>query len=227
MCIKVLGVTLLLAMSPAALAAQFDFVQPSVSSHSAKLTLAVAVGRESHPPLLISQDICPDAHPRREQASIRAGLGRGVFVEGVVARYSVRPKSCIVDSPPIIPTTGPYTASSRSVEDAIAGYPFTTSDLRIGLETAEGGSWTWRMAAGPMWIWSKAIPGASGSVELAFRVPNTHLEVSAAWTAFWFQIPYTDVVREYMDGTLSGVSVTPGRTTAKPTVISIGLGWSW
>lgn len=222
---KALDVALLLAVCPAALWAQ----SPSDSSHVPKLAVALAVGRESHAPGLLLQSPCGTPHPTRVETSFRASLTRWVFVEGVVGMHDRPSGDCVVVYAPILPgwppyPPGPFTVHSRNVEGRIGKYPMVTTDVRLGVQVrVPPGLWTWRLSAGPMWIWSKDLAGASGELELAFNVPDQPVQLIGGLTALWYAIPYTDVVAQYMDGVLTSMSATPGRMTATPVVLSLGI----
>ena len=183
------------------------------------LEFGLGFSRIRNPPADLFDSSCPASHSWSSDGRASLRFSRAVALEGTVSYNWANGDQC-VDDPVLVPPTGPFESTTRATP---GGFPFVTTDLRLGIEPSNPSGSMWLKAFGGYGrMWSKDIGYwlAGGGLVFGGQL-QTVLELE--WN--WFNVPFDETTRQFMDGVEVGTSQRSGATSHNTFRVRGGIRW--
>jgi len=183
------------------------------------IELGLGFSRVRNPPAELFDSSCPASRSWSSDGRASLRFSRAVALEGTVGYNFETGDQCRPD-PVTVPRTGPFEQSSRTTP---GGFPFVTTDLRLAFEPSNPSGPIWLKAFGGYGrMWSKDIGYwlAGGGLVFGGQLQSV-LELE--WN--WFNIPFDETTRQFLDGVQIGTSQRSGETSHNTFRVRGGFRW--
>ena len=181
--------------------------------------LGLGISRIQNPPDALFDTSCPPSRSWSGDGRVSYRFSRAVALEGTVGYNWETGDQCVIE-PEVVPPTGPFERATRVTP---TGFPFVTTDVRMGFEPSNPSGSIWLKAFGGYGrMWSKDIGYwlAGGGLVFGGRIESV---LEFEWN--WFDIPFDETTEQFLDGILVGTSEGSGETSHTTFRIRAGVRW--
>ncbi|MDX1576867.1 MAG: hypothetical protein R3266_00215 [Gemmatimonadota bacterium] len=183
------------------------------------LELGVGVARAGDPAADLSDDGCAADEVWTGEARGGLRFSRAVRLEATAGLHFESDVRCATPAP--APPTGPF--SRTEVVSPEAGYPFLSTDARLGFEPSTPSGPVWLRAFGGYGrMWGKGIGYWLAGGGLVFGGGLQTL-VELEW--LWFDVPVEEVTRTFLDAVPVSETVTPREISHRTFRLKLGFRW--